>query len=63
MSEPKTIKITVKGGQAKVEASGYSGGECLKATKFLEKLLGPVQSQEKKSEFYEQQADSVQQEQ
>ena len=59
----KQIKITVKnGGQAKVEVSGYAGGTCTDATKFLEKL-GVVEQSQKTPEFYqtEEQAQGLEQ--
>ena len=51
MSERKIIvKISNKG--MAVEAEGFEGEGCMKATEFLEKL-GQVETVDKKPEFYQ----------
>jgi len=52
----KTIDVTIDpNGEVKVEANGFSGNECLKATENLEKaLLGKKTKSIKKPEYYEQ---------
>jgi len=53
MTEEK-IDITVKpGGAINVDASGFQGQSCNKATAFIEQL-GRVQQKEHKPEFYRQ---------
>jgi len=47
----KTIEVTVdKDGSTIIEASGFSGGACLKETESLEQALGLVQKRSMKSE-------------
>lgn len=50
----KRIEIVIdSAGVVVTETSGFSGGECLEATKQFEDMLGPVVgSRELKSEFY-----------
>ena len=40
-------------GQIKIEAVGYKGQSCKKATEALEKALGLVKSSEKKPEYWQ----------
>jgi hypothetical protein len=40
-------------GEATVQTKGYSGGDCLLASKFLEQALGPATGDRKTSEFYQ----------
>jgi hypothetical protein len=48
------IEIEITGaGELKVDAIGFTGGKCMKATDFLKKL-GTVEDVNKKPEFYQQ---------
>jgi hypothetical protein len=40
-------------GEATVQTRGYSGNDCLRASKFLESALGVVTADRKTAEFYE----------
>ncbi len=40
-------------GESTIQTKGYSGGECLQASKFLEQALGVVASEQKTGEFYQ----------
>ena len=52
---PRIIEVTVSPqGEATVQTRGYSGGDCLQATKFLEQALGTPVEDRKTSEFYQQ---------
>ena len=51
----KTIEIIVKqDGSLKIDAVGFRGADCDKATKFLEEALGKVAAKQKKPEHYRQ---------
>lgn len=48
----KKITITITpDGETKIEASGYSGDECLKATKSIEEALGVSSSDPRVRKF------------
>ena len=48
----KTIEIIVTPeGSLVIEAVGFQGTDCTKATRFLEDALGNIQQREKKPEF------------
>lgn len=48
----KEVIITVKpDGTVQIEAGGYSGGECLSATKPFEEALGVVENRKMKPVF------------
>lgn len=48
----KTIEVIVNtGGQIKIDAAGFKGADCEKATAFLEKALGTVKGRQKKPEY------------
>lgn len=50
----KTIEIIVSStGESRLETNGFSGKECLQASKFLERSLGQTTSDTKTGEFYE----------
>lgn len=53
MSEMKYITIDVdpKSGNTKVEAHGFEGADCLKATLELEQRLGAVENRDAKPEL------------
>ena len=40
-------------GETAVQTKGYSGGDCLQATKFLEEALGAIVADHKTSDFYQ----------
>ena len=51
----KSIEVIVSpGGEVKIDALGFKGADCEKATAFLEKALGQATSKQKKPEFYSQ---------
>ena len=51
----KTIEIIVKpDGSLKIDAMGFQGADCEKATAFLEQALGKVSGKQKKPEYYRQ---------
>lgn len=50
----RIIEVTVSPtGETKVQTKGYSGIDCLEASKFLEKALGVTTKETRTSEFYE----------
>ena len=50
----KTIKITVDPkGQARVETSGFTGGECREASRFVEQALGTRSAETLTAEFHQ----------
>ena len=55
----KTIKITVDPkGNVRVETSGFTGGECREASRFVEQALGTRSAETLTAEFHQgQQAD------
>ena len=49
----KRIEITVDSkGNSTVETKGFTGSECVSASRFIEQALGKQSSQQKTSEFY-----------
>ena len=51
----KTIEVIVKtDGTLKIDAVGFTGADCEKATAFLEKALGRSTGKQKKPEHYRQ---------
>jgi hypothetical protein len=49
----KTIEITISPlGQTKIETKGFSGSECLQATRELERALGMTSKDLRTAEFY-----------
>lgn len=51
----KTIEVIIQpDGQLKIDAVGFKGADCEKATAFLEKALGQVKGKAKKPEYYRQ---------
>ena len=51
----KTIEVIVgNAGEIKIDAVGFQGADCEKATAFLEKALGTVKGKQKKPEYYRQ---------
>lgn len=50
----KTIKITVSPtGQTRVETSGFTGGECREASRFVEQALGTRSAEALTAEFHQ----------
>jgi hypothetical protein len=50
---PRIIEVIVSPtGETTVQTRGFSGGECLQASKFLEQALGVVAAEQKTAEFY-----------
>lgn len=53
----KQIIIDIKkDGTSKIEAVGYKGNSCEKATEPFEELLGVVEGKDFKNEYYEQES-------
>jgi len=51
----KTIEIIINSsGQFTINASGFTGGDCEKATAFLEQALGRVSQKQRKPEWHQQ---------
>lgn len=51
----KTIEVLVKNdGSIKIEAVGFTGADCEKATAYLEKALGTTTGKQKKPEHFRQ---------
>ena len=49
----KTIDILIhKQGQLTINATGYQGADCEKATAFLEQALGALTQKQRKPEWY-----------
>lgn len=52
----KIIEVVVRAnGETTVQTRGFTGGECLEASKFIERALGTAVSEHKTAEFYAQQ--------
>lgn len=50
----RTIEIIIgPAGEIKIDAIGFKGADCEKATQFLEKALGVVGQKSKKPEFHQ----------
>lgn len=52
MAEIKVVFSRVELGKVEIEASGFSGPSCTRATEFL-RSLGAVTDYERKAEYYE----------
>lgn len=51
----KTIEVIVAtDGSLKIDAVGFQGADCEKATAFLEQALGKTANKQKKPEYYRQ---------
>ncbi len=49
----RTIEITFSpSGEIKIDAIGFTGADCEKATAFLEKALGTAKAKTRKPEYY-----------
>ena len=50
----RTIEVTVSPrGEILIDAMGFKGADCEKATRFLEEALGIVGSKQKKPEYHQ----------
>lgn len=50
----RIIEVTVSPkGETTVQTKGYTGGDCLQASKFLEQALGTTTSEHKTAEYYQ----------
>jgi len=52
MSGKKVVVTITKEGEIKIEAVGYSGNGCLKATEPFEQAFGTVEKKTLKDEYY-----------
>jgi Protein of unknown function (DUF2997) len=51
---PRLIEVIVSPqGEATVQTKGYTGGDCLQASKFLEESLGIAAADRRTAEFYQ----------
>ena len=51
---PRLIEIIVSPtGESTLRTEGYSGGDCLQASRFLEEALGVTGEEHKTAEFYQ----------
>lgn len=51
---PRIIEVVVTPkGETSMQTKGYTGGDCLQATKFLEQSLGISTGDRKTGEFYQ----------
>ncbi|MCX7008343.1 MAG: DUF2997 domain-containing protein [Kiritimatiellaeota bacterium] len=49
----RTIEVVIgPAGELKIEAMGFAGADCEKATAYLEKALGVSKARQKKPEFH-----------
>lgn len=49
----KSIKVLIApSGQVTIDAQGFAGPECEKATQFLEEALGTVKTRKRKAEYH-----------
>ena len=53
MSKEIILRFNKKTGEAKVEANGFQGNSCKKATQFLADALGEIKDFQEKAEWYE----------
>jgi hypothetical protein len=50
----KTVEVIIQAsGQLTINAAGFSGTDCEKATAFLEQALGRLTAKQRKPEFYQ----------
>ena len=50
----KTVEVIIQAsGQLTINAAGFSGTDCEKATAFLEQALGKLTAKQRKPEFYQ----------
>lgn len=59
----KIIEVIVSPtGETSIQTKGYQGSDCIQASKFLEKALGVVATEQKTAEFYQSAQTNQQQE-
>jgi Protein of unknown function (DUF2997) len=50
----RVIEVTISPtGETTVQTKGYTGGDCVSASRFVEEALGVVASERKTAEFFE----------
>jgi hypothetical protein len=50
----RTIEVVIgPAGELKIEAMGFTGADCEKATAYLEQALGLVKAKQKKPEYHQ----------
>ncbi len=52
MKKREIVVDIAPGGSVSIEAVGFKGAECEKATEFLDKALGKIESTKRKPEYY-----------
>jgi len=53
---PRIIEVTISPrGEATVQTKGYTGGDCLAASRFLEQALGASAVDQKTADFFQEQ--------
>lgn len=58
---PRVIEVLVSPtGETTILTRGYTGADCLQASRFLEQALGPVTSEARTAEFYQAQENQQQ---
>jgi hypothetical protein len=58
----KTVEVIVSSsGDIQIDAVGFKGGDCEKATRYLEEALGVVKGKIKKPEFHQNRHSKTQQ--
>ena len=51
---PRIIEVTVSPkGEVTLQTKGYSGSDCLRASRFLEQALGVTTQEQKTAEFHQ----------
>lgn len=51
---PRVIEVIVSPkGETTIKTRGYTGADCVAASKFMEQALGVVASEQRTAEFYE----------
>ena len=54
MKSNRTIEITIRpSGEMQIDAVGFKGADCEKATAFLEEALGQVSAKEREPEYHQ----------
>ena len=50
---PRIIEVTVSPkGETTVQTKGYTGADCLQASRFLEEAIGTITAERRTAEFY-----------
>ncbi len=62
MNGKPTIEVTIRStGEIQIDALGFKGADCEKATEYLEEALGVVGKKQKKPEYHQRRTSSQQQ--